>query len=94
MSQPSIKQLEAFWWAATCANFATAAERVHLSVSSLSKRIAELEAALGQSLFDRSGHRAALTEAGERLLPAALGGARPDTGCAGRAHGSLPLWGG
>lgn len=73
MSQPSIKQLEAFWWAATCANFATAAERVHLSVSSLSKRIAELEAALGQSLFDRSGHRAALTEAGERLLPAALG---------------------
>jgi len=73
MPQPSIKQLEAFWWAATCANFATAAERVHLSVSSLSKRIAELEATLGQSLFDRSGHRAALTEAGERLLPAALG---------------------
>ena len=70
MPQPSIKQLEAFWWAATCANFATAAERVHLSVSSLSKRIAELEATLGQSLFDRSGHRAALTEAGERLLPA------------------------
>ena len=72
MPQPSVKQLEAFWWAATCANFATAAERVHLSVSSLSKRIAELEAALGQPLFDRSGHRAVLTEAGERLLPAAL----------------------
>ena len=73
MSQPSIKQLEAFWWAATCANFATAAERVHLSVSSLSKRIAELEATLGQPLFDRSGHRAVLTVAGERLLPATLG---------------------
>lgn len=73
MPQPSIKQLEAFWWAATCANFATAAERVHLSVSSLSKRITELEAALGQPLFDRSGHRAMLTEAGERLLPATLG---------------------
>lgn len=73
MSQPSIKQLEAFWWAATCANFATAAERVHLSVSSLSKRIAELEATLGQPLFDRSGHRAVLTGAGERLLPATLG---------------------
>lgn len=72
MQQPSIKQLEAFWWAATCANFATAAERVHLSVSSLSKRITELEAALGQALFDRSGHRAVLTEAGERLLPATL----------------------
>ena len=72
MPTPSIKQLEAFWWAATCANFATAAERVHLSVSSLSKRITELESVLGQPLFDRSGHRAQLTEAGERLLPAAL----------------------
>lgn len=72
MPTPSIKQLEAFWWAATCSNFATAAQRVHLSVSSLSKRITELEAALGQPLFDRGGHRAVLTEAGERLLPAAL----------------------
>ncbi|MBO9677507.1 MAG: LysR family transcriptional regulator [Acidovorax sp.] len=72
MPTPSVKQLEAFWWAATCANFATAAQRVHLSVSSLSKRITELESALGQVLFDRSGHRAVLTEAGERLLPAAL----------------------
>jgi DNA-binding transcriptional LysR family regulator len=72
MPHPSVKQLEAFWWAATCANFATAAQRVHLSVSSLSKRITELESTLGQPLFDRSGHRAVLTEAGERLLPAAL----------------------
>lgn len=72
MSQPTVKQLEAFWWAATCTNFATAAERLHLSVSSLSKRIAELEAALGQPLFDRSGHRAVLTKTGEHVLPAAL----------------------
>ncbi|SFD77505.1 LysR family transcriptional regulator [Paracidovorax konjaci] len=69
---PTVKQLEAFWWAATSANFATAAERVHLSVSSLSKRIAELEAALGQPLFDRSGHRAVLNDAGRRMLPRAL----------------------
>jgi DNA-binding transcriptional LysR family regulator len=67
----TLKQLEAFYWAATCSSFAMAAERVHLSVSSLSKRIAELEAALGQVLFDRAGHRAALTEAGTRLLPLA-----------------------
>lgn len=72
MAAPSIKQLEAFWWAATCSNFSTAAERLHLSVSSLSKRISELEAVLGQDLFDRSGHRAVLTEAGRRLLPPAL----------------------
>ena len=67
----TLKQLEAFYWAATCASFAVAAERLHLSVSSLSKRIAELEEALGQPLFDRSGHKAALTEAGQRLLPQA-----------------------
>jgi DNA-binding transcriptional LysR family regulator len=68
----TFKQLEAFYWAATCANFAIAAERLHLSVSSLSKRIAELEESLGVTLFDRSGHRAALTEAGQGLLPRAL----------------------
>lgn len=67
----TLKQLEAFYWAASCASFAMAAERVHLSVSSLSKRVAELEASLGQPLFDRSGHRAQLTDAGTRLLPLA-----------------------
>lgn len=69
----TLKQLEAFYWAATCSTFAMAAERVHLSVSSLSKRIAELETSLGQTLFDRGGHRATLTEAGARLLPLAGG---------------------
>jgi DNA-binding transcriptional LysR family regulator len=67
----TLKQLEAFYWAATCSTFAMAAERVHLSVSSLSKRIVELEMSLGQSLFDRGGHRATLTDAGTRLLPLA-----------------------
>jgi len=67
----TLKQLEAFYWAANCANFALAAERMHLSISSLSKRIAELEGSLGHSLFDRSGHRATLTDAGLRLLPKA-----------------------
>ena len=67
----TLKQLEAFYWAATCTTFAMAAERVHLSVSSLSKRIVELEASLGQTLFDRDGHRATLTDEGTRLLPLA-----------------------
>lgn len=72
MTQPTLKQLEAFYSAATCANFATAAERLHLSVSSLSKRLVELELALGHTLFDRSGHRAVLSAAGTRLLAPAL----------------------
>jgi DNA-binding transcriptional LysR family regulator len=65
----TLKQLEAFYWAATCASFAVAAQRVHLSLSSLSKRICELEDSLGEPLFDRTGHRAVLTEAGSRLVP-------------------------
>lgn len=73
MHAPSVKQLEAFWWCATSASFATAAQRLHLSVSSLSKRIAELENRFGQQLFDRSGHKAVLTDAGRQLLPHALG---------------------
>ena len=48
-----------------------AAERLHLSVSSLSKRIAELETSLGAALFDRQHYRAALTPAGMALLPRA-----------------------
>jgi DNA-binding transcriptional LysR family regulator len=67
----TLKQLEAFYWAATCANFAVAAQRLHLSVSSLSKRITELEESLKRPLFDRSGHKAILTDAGQQLLPKA-----------------------
>ncbi|KVP25473.1 LysR family transcriptional regulator [Burkholderia ubonensis] len=72
MATPTFKQLDAFYWAATSANFATAAQRLNLSISSLSKRINELEQATGRTLFDRSGHRAVLTEDGETLLPAAI----------------------
>ncbi|AOJ05935.1 LysR family transcriptional regulator [Burkholderia mayonis] len=72
MATPTLKQLDAFYWAATCANFSTAAQRLHLSISSLSKRINELEQVMGRMLFDRSGHRAVLTEDGETLLPAAV----------------------
>jgi DNA-binding transcriptional LysR family regulator len=67
----TLKQVEAFYWAATLANFSRAAERLFLSQSSLSKRIAELEVQLGKPLFDRSGHRALLTPAGKTLLPLA-----------------------
>ncbi|WP_062309785.1 LysR family transcriptional regulator [Polynucleobacter sinensis] len=67
----TLKQLEAFYWAATCINFDVAAQRVHLSPSSLSKRISELETSLNKKLFDRSGHKATLTDDGVALLPGA-----------------------
>jgi len=67
----TLKQLEAFYLAATLGSFALAAQRAYVTQSSLSKRIAELEAFLDTSLFDRSTKRAKLTEAGHRLLPTA-----------------------
>ena len=72
MGTPSVKQLQAFWWAAHCVNFVTAAERLHLSLSSLSKRLIELEIVVGQPLFDRTGQKAVLTDVGRRMLPATL----------------------
>jgi len=64
----TLKQLEAFYWAATCKNFAVAASRLNISVSSLSKRIGELEAAIGAALFNRDSRSAVLTPLGDRLL--------------------------
>jgi DNA-binding transcriptional LysR family regulator len=65
----TLKQLEAFYLAATLGSFALAAQRAHVTQSSLSKRIAELESFAGAELFDRSGKRTQLTEAGHRLMP-------------------------
>lgn len=65
----TLKQLEAFFWAARCASFAVAAQRLHLSVSTLSKRISELEGSLGEPLFDRDTYRATLTATGHAILP-------------------------
>ncbi|ANN75901.1 LysR family transcriptional regulator [Bordetella flabilis] len=65
----TLKQLEAFYWAATCKNFAVAAQRLDISVSSLSKRIGELESTIGAPLFNRDNRSAVLTPLGERMLP-------------------------
>src|SRR5215210_5698046 len=64
----TLKQIEAFYWAAKLGSFAIAAQRLHVTQSSLSKRVAELEDSVGALLFDRSSKRAQLSEAGQRLL--------------------------
>lgn len=64
----TLKQIEAFYWAAKLGTFAIAAQRLHITQSSLSKRIAELEASVGEALFDRSSKRGALTDSGEAIL--------------------------
>lgn len=68
---PNIKQLEALYWAGRLGSFQAAANRLHTTQSAISKRIAELESALGRSLFDRSKRSAHLTPAGERISASA-----------------------
>lgn len=89
----TLKQLEAFYWAATCRSFAIAASRLNISVSSLSKRLAELEGAIGSELFNRTARSAALTPLGEQLLPHARDLLRSADDFLQRAADSVPLAG-
>ncbi|UQA90535.1 LysR family transcriptional regulator [Streptomyces halobius] len=54
-------------------NFSTAARKLHMAASPLSRRIKDLENELGHRLFDRDTHHVTLTEAGIALLPIARG---------------------
>ena len=54
-------------------NFSTAARRLHMAASPLSRRIKDLERELGHRLFDRDTHHVRLTPAGSALLPIARG---------------------
>ncbi|WP_375592233.1 LysR family transcriptional regulator [Chitiniphilus eburneus] len=49
-------------------SFAAAADEVHRVPSAVTYMVKKLEDELGVQLFDRSGHRAKLTEAGQTLL--------------------------
>lgn len=66
-----IQLLRAFIIAGEEHSFSTAAERLHITQSAISKRIAQLEQQLNQTLFDRVARKVYLTEAGQRLLPRA-----------------------
>jgi LysR family transcriptional activator of nhaA len=56
--------LHYFWAVAKEGNLTRAAKRLHVSQSSLSVQIRQLEDQLGQELFARSGRKLVLTEAG------------------------------
>ncbi|MGZ5042313.1 MAG: LysR family transcriptional regulator, partial [Usitatibacter sp.] len=49
-------------------SFAAAAEDLHRVPSAITYSVRQLEDGLGVELFDRSGHRAVLTDAGRELL--------------------------
>jgi LysR family transcriptional activator of nhaA len=60
--------LHYFWAVAKEGNLTRAAARLHVSQSALSTQIRELEAQIGQPLFERRGRVLALTEAGRLAL--------------------------
>jgi DNA-binding transcriptional LysR family regulator len=67
-SDPDLRQLRAFVAVHDSGSVSGAARKVHLTQPALSRRINELESALGVRLFDRAGRRLRLTSEGESLL--------------------------
>ena len=60
-----LRHLRYFVALADCLNFTRAAERVHVTQSTLSHQIRQLEDELGSALFERIGKKVVMTEAGE-----------------------------
>ena len=65
------QNLKAFLTVAETGSFSGAAEKLHLTQSAVSKRIALLEEQVAKKLFDRIARQVSLTEAGQALLPRA-----------------------
>jgi LysR family cyn operon transcriptional activator len=63
-----LRHLRYFAALAEQLNFTRAAETVHITQSTLSHQIKQLETEIGHRLFDRIGKRIVITEAGEQLL--------------------------
>jgi DNA-binding transcriptional LysR family regulator len=68
MPEPEIRELRYFRAVAEDLNITRAAERLGIAQPPLSRAIRQLEHRLGVALFDRSGPRLGLTDAGETLL--------------------------
>src|SRR5947209_18759935 len=63
-----LRHLRYFVSLAETLSFTRAAERVHVTQSTLSHQIRQLEDEIGRPLFERIGKRVLLTEAGETFL--------------------------
>jgi LysR family cyn operon transcriptional activator len=63
-----LRHLRYFVSLAECLSFTRAAERVHVTQSTLSHQIRQLEEEVGQPLFERIGKKVVTTEAGELFL--------------------------
>ncbi len=66
-----LRELKTFIAVARYGTFAAAGMHIGLTQSAISAQIRNLENALGQQLFDRTGRQAILNAAGDRALPMA-----------------------
>lgn len=64
----TFDQINSFYLVATLGTFQQAADRLNATQPAISARIATLESRLGVKLFDRSGHRVALTPHGRQFM--------------------------
>jgi DNA-binding transcriptional LysR family regulator len=64
----NLRFVEAFYWVASLKSVTRAAEKLHLTQSAMSSRIAALEEELGVLLLDRRDKQFRLTVAGTRFL--------------------------
>ncbi|MDF7629486.1 LysR family transcriptional regulator [Erwiniaceae bacterium L1_55_4] len=85
--QPMFTPQQLLSFVAVCetASFTRAADRVHLSQSTVSQQVRRLEEMIGKSLLERTSHQVVLTEEGEKLL----GYARRIIALNGEAHDVL-----
>lgn len=67
----NLHQLRIFYAVAQARSFSAAARELFLSQPAVSLQVRALETSLGVKLFDRTGGKVALTEAGEALLQSA-----------------------
>lgn len=72
MDTISLDQLRVFREVAESGSFSAAARKMHRAQSAVTYAIQKLEQQVGKDLFDRTGYRPALSEAGRALLPRAL----------------------
>ncbi|MEZ5798559.1 MAG: LysR family transcriptional regulator [Paracoccaceae bacterium] len=87
----TIKQLEALYWADQLGSFQAAAEYLHVTQSTISKRIAELESQFPEPLFLRDGRQSVLTVRGEAVREIAYKMLRLSDQLVQTARGRAPL---
>lgn len=63
-----LRHIRYFVAVGKCLSFTKAAEMLHVSQPPLSRQIQEFEEEVGAALFDRTGKKTSLTEAGEYLM--------------------------